>query len=468
MLQKVLTKYWLVMSVGATALLTWFVQPGSVNALSMTSLLWLSLLSAELFILIPAVSRGENLAAARSRALKSLASDPFLYVGVLMAGYLFVQWFNGGCIPEYEVNAGVWNYSRPAVSWLPFSIDRVDSFRMFNIMTACIVSGLCLRHAVGKSSKRYLLQWLGCISGALAIAALWKGLAGIAPYAGYINHPESSTLGSFFGFWMVMGIGAYAESSACRQRRTEIIYVMAILCNLAGMVYFAALPSLILYTVVGFAMLIYFGLYTSIHVSKSFLTKFYLLTLIIIISGLVLSLLVLPQSALTDKIGLTADLSEYWDNLLATKKIRSEAALKIWNESMWYGKGAEGYQHYIGSVIDDKGWSLIRVNKGLVYNDLLQMLCEFGLLGSAVFAALILTLIIPVCHRAHIAWGHDARDNNAGRKYLLRISPLVVAGVTATLCCLGESFVASPYRLPALFVSVLIVMLTMPAFLPSK
>ncbi len=468
MLQKVLTKYWLVISIGATALLTWFVPPGSITALSLISLLWLSLLSAELFILIPAVNRGENFAAARARALKSLVGDPFLYVGVLMAAYLFVQWFNGGCVPEYDANAGVWNYSTPAVSWLPFSIDRVDALRMFNIMTACIVSGLCLRHAIGKNSKRYLLQWLSCVSGALAVFALWKGLTGVAPYAGLLTQPEAGMLGTLFGFWMVIGIGSYAEASTLRQHRTEMIYLLAIGANFAGMLYFAALPALMLYTAVGFLVLIYFGVYTSAHVSKSFLTKFYLLTFIIITSILVLSLLVLPQSSLTAKVGLTADLSGYWETLLATKKIRSEAALQIWKESMWFGKGAEGYQHYLGTVLDDQGWSLVRVNKGLVYNDLIQALCEFGVLGSAILSALILTLLIPVCHRAHIAWGHDTHDINAGRKYLLRISPLVVTGVIATLCCFGESFIASPYRLPAIFVSVFIVMLTMPAFLPSK
>lgn len=468
MLQKVLTKYWLAVSIGVTALLSWLVLPDSTSSVTMTFLLWLSLLSAELYLLLPAVRRDENLSAARIRVLKSLRADPFLYIGVLLLGFLCLQWLNGGCSPEYDVNAGVWNFSSPAVSWLPFSINRVDALRMFNLLTACVVLGLCLRHAVGKQSKRYLLQWLSSISGGLALLSIWQGIAGVAPYAELMEEPMSSSLGSFFGFWMVVGVGAFADSVTRKQRSTVIIYSLAIICNFAGVLYFAALPSLILYAVVSLLLLVYLGFYLSDSVSKIYFVKFLLVTIIMIASVLVLSTALLPQSAVTDKLGMTADISEYWNNLWMTKNIRSQAALEIWKESMWFGKGAEGFEHFLGTVLDDKSWSLIRLNKGLVYNDGLQMLCEFGLLGISILSALILTMIIPLCHRAHIAWVRQIRENHSGWSYLLQISPFVVTGVIATLCCLGESFVSSPYRLPSLLVSVFIVMLTMPSFLPSK
>jgi len=469
MLQKIFTKYWLVVTVGFTVLSTWFVLPGSISSLSMTSLLWLSLLAAEVLILIPSVRKGENLNEARIRTLKSLTGDAYLYIGLLMAAYLFVQWSNGGCSPEYNVNAGIWSYSKPEKTWLPFSINQVDSLRMFNIFAACVVLGLCLRNAVGRRSKRYLLQWLSSISGILAAFCVWQGLAGNASFARLMENTELSSLGSFFGFWMIMGIGSYADSLTFRQRRTEIIYLLGIVCNFVGVLFFAQLPSLLLYSVVTLALLIYLGIYLSAHAKSSFLVKFYLLTFVILISVLGLSLLVQPQSVVTDKIGMTADVSGYWQSLQESKNVRSHAALEIWKESMWFGKGAEGFKHYLGTVLNDQGWSLVRINKGVVYNDLLQVLCEFGLLGSAILSALIMTLIIPICYRAHIAWGkEDAHDQNSGRRYLLRISPFVVTGVIATLCCFGESFIASPYRLPGLFVSVLIVMLTMPSFLPSK
>ncbi|MDD2599738.1 MAG: hypothetical protein PHO37_10985 [Kiritimatiellae bacterium] len=385
-----------------------------------------------------------------------------------MIGFLCAQWLNGGCIPEYDVNAGIWNYSKPAVSWLPFSVDRIDAFRVFNLIFACVVFGLCLRHAVGRQGKRYLLQWLSSLSGVFALVMLWKGVSGVAPYAALMHEPASSSLGSFFGFWMVVGFGAFVDSATRKQRLNVAVYLLGIICNFSGLLYFAPLASLILYGIAALLMLIYLGAYLSGSISKTYVIKFFLLTAIMIASVLALSIVLLPQSTVTDKLGLTADLSGYWEDLWMTKKIRSQAALDIWKDGMWFGKGAEGYQYYLGTVISERSWSLVRLNQGSVYNDCLQMLCEFGLLGISIFSALMLTMIVPLCHRAHIAWGRQLRGDKGGLAYLQRISPFVVTGVTATLCSLGESFVSSPYRLPGLFVSVFIVLLTMPSFLPSK
>jgi len=468
MLQKILTKYWLVVNIGITALAVWFVLLVSLKATSLILLLWWSLILAELFVLIPAVHKGENLSDARRRTWKTLSADAFLYFGLSVSLYLFVQWLNGGCTPVYDVNAGVWNYSQPDVKWLPYSIDQVDSLRMFNIMTAFVVIGLCIRHAAGKRSKRALLQGLSVLSGFFAVFAVWQGMAGNQTYLGFMLKSESSSMGSFFGFWLIMGIGSYADSLACRQRRTEIIYVMGILCNFAGMLFFTQLPAMIMFTLVAILVLIYTGLYLSAHVSRPFLIKFYMLTFLIIAGGLLVLFVVFPQSALTDKIGLTSDISGSWQALVESKNIRSETALQIWKEHKWFGTGAEGFQHYAGSFLNDKGWSLLKVNKGLVYNDSLQVLCEFGLLGSAIFSALLFTMLVPIFYRAHIAWSKGTHSSDAGRRYLLRVSPFFVTGVLAISCCFAESFVSSPYRFPALFVSFFIVMLSIPAFLPSK
>ena len=423
---------------------------------------------AELFVLIPAVHKRENLSDARRRTWKTLSADAFLYFGLAISLYLFVQWLNGGCTPLYDVTAGVWNYSQPDVGWLPYSIEQVDSLRMFNIMTACVVIGLCIRHAAGKRSKRALLQGLSVLSGFFALFAVWQGMAGNQSYLGFMIKPESSNMGSFFGFWLIMGIGSYADSVACRQRFTEIVYVTGILFNFVGMLFFTQLPAMLVFTLAAILLLVYTGLYLSAHVTRPFLIKFYMLTFVIIAGGLFVLFVVLPQSALTDKTGLTADISGSWQALVASKDIRSETALQIWKEHMWFGTGAEGFQHYAGSFLNDKGWSLLKVNKGLVYNDSLQFLCEFGLLGSAIFSALLFTMIVPLFYRAHIAWSKDTKGSDADRRFLLRVSPFFVTGVLAISCCFAESFVSSPYRFPALFVSFFIVMLSIPAFLPSR
>jgi hypothetical protein len=468
MLQKVFTKYWLAVNIGICTLLTWLVLPGSVKDVNFSSLLLMSILLAELFILLPSVLRGETLAAARVRAVKSLSWDGFAYVGLFLVLYLGVQWLNGGRLPEYDTSAGVWNFAAPAVAWLPSSVDRVDAFRTFNIFAALLVTGCCLRHAAGKRAKRMLLQWLCMASGIFAAYAVFKGCSGAEPYSRYMNTPLSSSFGTFFGFWLLVSIGSFAEALSAHTRKPHLIYLFGIAGNLVGMLFFSTLPGMMLYGLLSVLLFGYMGAYLSTHVSASFIVKTYLLTAIIVVSAVVLSVLVFPESAIAAKVGGIAELPAWWTNLMATRAIRTDAAMAIWQDHLWYGTGTDGFEYYLGFVLDDAAWSGIRMNKGAVYNDVLQVLCEFGVLGGTALAALIVTLMIPLCHRAHVAWVHDTRDSNAGRKYLLRISPLVVTGVLATLCCFAESFFASPFRMPAILISFFVVMLVMPAFLPSR
>ena len=468
MFQRIFTKYWLVVNIGITFLIVWLVLPGSVKMTSFSSLLWMSVLLAELFVLLPSVYSGETLAAARSRGVKSLSTDAFAYAGLFFALFLFLQWFNGGCAPEYDSSAGVWGFSPPATPWLPSSIVRLDSFRAFSLFTSLLVAGCCLRNVVGKRAKRLLLQWLCIGSGVFAVYAVTQGCLGVSPYKEMMRHAFSGGFGTLFGFWMLVSIGSFADAVSARTRRSKLIYVFGVLANLTGMLFFASLPAMLLYFVMSILLLIYMGAYLSIHVPAHFIVKTYVLTVIIYVAVFVLSVLVFPDNPVASKVGQLSDISLWWENLAATKTVRSNAAMTIWQGHMWFGTGADGFEYYLGTVMNDTDWGSIRIDKGLVYNDVLQVLCEFGVLGSAALAAVIITMIIPLCNRAHIAWAHDTRDANAGRKYILRISPLVVAGVVATLCCFAESFVSSPFKAPGVLVSFFIVLLAMPGFLPAR
>ncbi|MBV5333363.1 hypothetical protein JZU54_07510, partial [bacterium] len=110
----------------------------------------------------------------------------------------------------------------------------------------------------------------------------------------------------------------------------------------------------------------------------------------------------------------------------------------------------------------------MKADPAYVYNDSLQFLCEFGVLGAGLLLASVITLLVPVCRRARIAWKSGTHDENNGRVYLLRISPIVVTGVLATLVCFVESWIASPFRAHGLLLSWVCVLAVMPAFLPER
>ena len=468
MLQKVFTKYWLVLNIGLTVVLTWLVLPSDLKSATFYPLLWMSLFVIELSILLPSVFRGETLVDARARVLKSIVWDAFGYITLFMVLFLAFHWLNGGLTAEYDVNAGVWRYAAPATTWLPSSVNRVDAFRNFNFFATLLIIGCCLNSAAGKRSKRFLLQCLCVSSGCFATFALLRGFFEAEPYKLYMSETLSNSWGTFFGFWLLVSIGTFAESFSSRTKYPQWIYLVGILPNLVGMLFYASPPAVVLYSVLSILLFIYLCAYISAHVQSHVIVKLVLLTVIVYVSVFVIGIFAFPESALAAKIDMLTRFSEWWEPLQATKTVRSDAALTIWGDHMWYGSGAQGFEYYLGSVLDDTAWTNVRADKAFVYNDFIQFLCEFGLLGCSALVAIMISLIVPLFSRARNAWVHDTHDSNAGRNYLLRISPFVVTGVVATLCCFMEAFISSPLRLPAIFISVFVVLAVMPAFLPKR
>ncbi len=468
MLQRLFTKYWLAFNIGFTVVLTWLILPQSIRSSSFSFLLLMSFLIVEMTLLLPSVYRGETLQTARVRALSNLTHDGFAYTALFVLLYLGVQWLNGGLESVYDIRAGVWGYQAPDAGWLPGSVKSGDAFRAFNVAAALLIIGCALRNAVGKRAKRALLQWLSVCSGVFALFAVAKGLLGGEPYSAYMHTPLTCGWGTFFGFWMIVAIGAFAESLSAQSGRPYLVYVFGIAFNLIGVLFYASLPAMLFYSALSIILMVYAGISIAFHAPKHFNVKMFFLTVLVYLSILGGGYFALPEGAVASKINNVSEITEHFEQIAATRSVRMDAAMQIWQDHIWYGSGVNGFEHYLGSVLDDQAWSKVRADKGFVYNDMVQILCEFGILGSAALAAVIVTLLVPLFYRAHIAWVKDTRDANAGRKYILRISPFVVTGVIATLVCLAESLAASPFRMPAMVFSFFVVLLTMPAFLPAR
>ena len=131
------------------------------------------------------------------------------------------------------------------------------------------------------------------------------------------------------------------------------------------------------------------------------------------------------------------------------------------------GVGANGFFHYVGTVVEGKEWALIKNDQSFVLNDSLQFLCEFGVLGVSLLGAGVVALIVPVCYRARLAWQQGDGKGNDGRLFLLRVSPYVVTGVSAAILCGLDSWLSNPFQSVDLLTSCVFVMSILPSFLPA-
>ncbi len=466
-MQIVLTKYWLAIHVGLLCFASWYgvSQPRGVGH---RSLLWLALLALEALVLLPSVRRGETLADARLRVGCALLRDPFLYLGLAVLGMVVIQWLNSGCTLVYLPDADIWQFSRPPVPWLPSSIDPKIAFSRVAISLACVTAGLVLRLGVNRSGKRYLLQAASAFSGIVGFQLVWRASAGTAPYADLASHPPACNAGSFFGFWLLVGMGVYLDALCRRQRGTELLFVLAFVGNLAAMLFFASSWAILAYGIAGMLFAVYWLFFVGLHQTKATQVKLFLATAFVIAGTAVALIYVFPGNPVTEKLGSLASWKESWNTLMAERDTRVTAGLKIWKACPWVGTGGDGFFHYVGTVVDGKGWALLRRDQAYVRNDQLQFLCEYGAFGAGLLLALVIALLIPILYRLRLAWQAGSAVEYESRLLLFRLSPLVVAGILAASLCFAESWLASPLQSPAVLTSWLMVMSTLPAFLPAS
>lgn len=466
MMQKLLTKYGLMAHVACVVAFPFFyLAHGRVFGL--TALLWLSLALVEMMVLLPSVRRGETLSDARMRVIRSVLWDPFFYTGLAVVGVAVVQWLNSGCGLVYLADADVWQISKPPAAWAPFCVEARAGSTMVAVFVACMAVGLSLRAALGKTAKRLLLQWLAGLAGLFSVYATVLASFGRPPFAGLVSDAGNAALGTFFGFWALLGIGLFIDALVREQRRSKLLVLFGVLGNLAGLLVFARVVSVYLYL---FFAVVFWGygiLYGRPHVAKQTSFKLFFGPLVVLAVVAMSIFFLFPNNPIQSKLVSVLPFNSCWKSFTDVQNIRTTVALTIWQEHPWVGVGTDGFYHFVGLAASAKDWGSLKTGQGSVSNDCLQFLCEYGVLGASFLLAAVVTLLVPLCYRARIAWKFGTHDENDGRPYVLRLSPIVVVGVVATSVCFFESWFASPFRSCGILLSWICVMAALPAFLPA-
>ncbi len=467
MVQRFLTKYGLAFHVACVCLfpIVYLSQPRAFNDVP---LLWLSLLVAEMLICLPSVRRNETLADARVRVCRALFWDPFFYVGVGIVSVAVVRLYNSGCELVYMPDADIWQMSLPPVAWAPFSVERSSAIAHLSLMVACVVVGLALRTALGKASKRWLLQTLSCASGLVAIWAIvavsWKG----GTPSGLPMGAVVAARGTLFGFWLLLGVGLLTDAMARGQRGKRALFFFGIAGNLAGMLFFAQVVMVAIFSLLSLLLVVYGIIYLRPLVPRGEQFKLFLGYLLLVAIAVATVAFVVPDNPLSGRVKEALAADGGWESWIAARKLRVSAALKIWQDHPWSGVGPNGFYHYVGLSVETKDWSGIKADRACVYQDWLQYLCETGVLGVMFYLAAAVILLVPLCYRARLVWRYGSQDENEGRMLLFRLSPVFVTGAFATGACFVEGWFGCPFQSPVLVLTWITVMAAMPSFLPAQ
>lgn len=467
-MQKILTKYWLMLHVTALTIAVAFTT-SITDSWLVNGVFWLGLMTLQCAVVVPALRRGESLSDARARWLRGVSRDSFFYISLGLVVFSLMQLVNSDSKMTYFPESDLWHFSKPLYTWLPSSVDKGASLLSLAFFTAILIGVTVLRHAVGRDSKRVMLQIMACTSGLLALISLWGVLQGSEGSLVASYQPGALNYGSLYGVWMIVSFGVVADKLGRRESGIVLIYALAFIGNIVGVLYFTTTLSIVLYLLVALVLFAYWLLYLRSTASKSITLRLVLMTLLVfaLVGCSVVGVFRNHPGAV--KIGKIMDSeSSYFGDLLEEKGVRSAAALDIWREKPWFGVGANGFHHYLGTVVPESRWRLLKQDHTSVRNDVLQLLCEYGVVGISLLAAMILSLIVPLLYRLRVAWKrHKDPAEHTTRSYFFWLSPITVTGIVAVIVLLCESFYSSPMNSPSTFISWIVILSVLPAFLPA-
>jgi hypothetical protein len=470
MIQKFLTKYWLSFHVLALFVAISLVVFG-VESEGAAYIFWLALFAIEALLLLPTVFKSESIMDARRRVLRSLEDDAFTYVGLILVGLVCIQWLNSGCTLVYFPDADIWKYSMPPLEWLPYSIEPRPALALLSVVVALFAGVLVIRNGLGKNGKRFLLEASTIISGMIAAFCVFKSHMGVSPYAGWALQPGVCNLGAFFAFWFLIASGRELDfpvaSPSGAILRGLLWWGFAFVGNLAGILQFSTAIGVLVYSGIGILLLLYrisMLAMQRVSIGKRFRFVMGILLSLAIVVGTIFFLI--PSSPIKPKVMMVSE-AALWTDFSANRQLRTTAAMKIWEEVPWTGVGPHGFSHYLGTVIEDQDWKLTKTDRRYVWNDALQFLCEWGVIGSGLLLAIVIILLIPLFIRLRNLFSSHASDTVTKGDIFLSLDSYLVPGLVAIVTLLVYGCFSSLFQYSVTFLSWFFVLALLPGLLPS-
>ncbi len=263
---------------------------------------WMTLLLAEVMLILPEQHRNETLFDARRRVWRSVVRDPLTWCTLLLTVFLVIQWLNGMTFIEWEPTSRTWELRSPVVeSWadpkvepyladpvpralqprsvaaqrlsfpnsqpfkgLPWSYRSDEAWGVLNWFPPVLVALLAVRHALRKRSKRYLCSFICLMTIILSLAGLvqyileedflYWGLEGTDFFFATFGYPNHAAC--YFPAVMLLSIGMLLWTFEHREHTRMppwIFALAAILCAVSAILSGSRAGMLFTLAVTGFS-----------------------------------------------------------------------------------------------------------------------------------------------------------------------------------------------------------------------
>ena len=471
----VFVRYGVAMHVALMVVYSAWARGGS-SPVYVWALPWLCLGLLEVMLLLPPVRRGEAPQTAVKRMLGGILLDPVTYVGVALVGFLVVQWLNGPCelVQDTTADSG-WTYSPPPLPGWPFCVVREEALQVLLWFVAVVSAVIAVRHAIRPSARYFILKLFvanGALLSILGFAQVFTCPGKLFWYRtievyffstfGYPNHA-----GTFFVMMTAINIGLLIRAIGNKGRSGEIAWLTLAFClNAAGCYGSLCRAAIVMGSLVIVAGLAYGFLYLWNRIPRIKVLAAAAIAAAVLVCAGVLALV--PGSPLKKEID-TIDFSHLASVYQGDREELAQAALEIWKDHSWTGVGGWGFRRYVGLYMAPDRWEyLLTSGRANVHNDAIQFLCEHGIIGFGLMAALALALLVHALVRLPQIPRESDPSSGIQHSWFGSVSPCVWASFAAIAAMVVHSTIDLPFRSIANTLVWFILLACLPGFMPSK
>ena len=471
----VLLRYGIAIHVALMVIYSAWARGGS-SPVYLWALPWLCLGVLEIALLLPPARRGESPQAACKRFVKGVFLDPVTYICLALLTFLTIQWLNGPCeLVEASTAPSGWDYTSPPWPSLPFCVNQEEAVQPLIWFLAVSTAVVAIRHAMRPSARHFILKLFvgnGALLSILGYAQLltcpgklyWYRPIPVYFFStfGYPNHA-----GTFFTMMTAVGIGLLLRSLGNKAHRHDLPWLIpAVVLNAAGIYGSLCRAAIILGTLLLVAGLVYGFLYLWGRLSHVKLILAAVIIAALAVSAAILALV--PGSPLKKELD-TVDFAHLGSVYDGDREELATAALDIWKDHPWTGVGGWGFRRYVALYMPEERWDYLREQgRANVHNDALQFLCEHGMIGFGLIAALALSLLAHalVC----LPGIRRDVDEATGRthSWFGSVSPCVWGCFAAIAAMAVHSTVDLPFRSIANTLVWFILLACLPGFMPKE
>lgn len=348
------------------------------------------------------------------------ARDVWFWSGLLFLGFLGLQGWNAGRILEFDATTRQWGYLPPPHPGLPWSFVRAEAVQMLDWFLPAWVLGLVLRSPrLSRPTVKWVLRATSTGAGLLALFGVVQYLSGTDrmywrrpfPDGFFATFPYTNHAAAYFLLMAAVSAGlafhALFRPAAPAIRKDSILPCISTFLCLAGANLSLSRAGVVLSW--GLVVLIAgFGLARGWRRLKP-VARIHLAALLLA-AGILLAILVAGlggesiRSEFTPKRRLHHSLLPGVPEVnleLSDRPLLWSAAWQVFLDDPWFGAGGWGFGHLVAHHLSPEYWNYLRSVPGRanVHNDYLQFLAEFGLVGTGLMLAGLVSLAAPLFRR---------------------------------------------------------------------